>query len=289
MAIKLGWQGFVTLLALLGLIVVLVCAPTASTAPADLADLSVTKTDTPDPVAVGSTLTYTVQVANLGPQGATDVTVTDRLPNHADYVSAVTSSGTCVLRGPRVRCGLGKLAPDSTRANAVTVTVQIRPGRVGTITNTVSVDSAENDPVESNDIAETTTVVGKAPRASTCRGVAATLVGTDRPDRLVGTEGDDVIAGLAGGDEVIGRGGSDLICPGSGRDRVLGGPGGDSIFGSTGGDQLFGGRGRDRISGNPGTDLITGGRGADLLRGGGGFDRCFGGGGTDRTRCEDGR
>lgn len=287
MAIKVRWQGLVTLLALAGLVVALFCVPAAETAPGDTADLTVSKTDTPDPVTVGDVLTYSVQVANLGPQGASDVTVTDRLPNHADYLSAVASSGTCVLRGPRVRCALDRLAADPSQANAVTVTIRVRPQRAGTIANTVSVDSGENDPVEANDIAETSTVVQKAPPVSTCRGEATTLAGTERPDRLVGTVGDDVIAGLGGGDEVLGRGGSDLICPGPGRDRVLGGPGGDRVFGGRGGDQLFGGRGRDRLSGNPGTDLLTGGRGADHLRGGGGFDRCFGGSGADSISCED--
>src|SRR3989441_1153805 len=44
------------------------------------ADLSITKTDNPDPVNAGATLTYTVTVTNGGPSTAANVQVTDNLP-----------------------------------------------------------------------------------------------------------------------------------------------------------------------------------------------------------------
>ena len=44
------------------------------------ADLSVTKSDSPDPVLVGDPLAYTVTVANNGPAEATGVVLTDTLP-----------------------------------------------------------------------------------------------------------------------------------------------------------------------------------------------------------------
>ena len=64
-----------------------------------------------------------------------------------------------------------------------------------------------------------------------CDGRAATIVGTDGPDRLEGTRGDDVIAALGGGDVVQGRGGDDVICGGDGTDRISGGGGDDRLFG----------------------------------------------------------
>ena len=44
------------------------------------ADLSITKTDSPDPVTAGNDLTYTVTVHNYGPSDAQAVQVTDTLP-----------------------------------------------------------------------------------------------------------------------------------------------------------------------------------------------------------------
>jgi uncharacterized repeat protein (TIGR01451 family) len=289
MVSRIGWQGFATGLAAIVLVVVLLYAPAADTAPGDLADLAVSKSDNPDPVLVGSTLTYTIQVTNLGPQNATGVTVTDRLPKHVDFVSATTSSGTCDRRGSRVTCDVGALAADPTKANAVTVTIQVRPTRVGTIKNTASVESVENDPIGVNDRAETSTTVTAPPLASSCRGIQATVTGTRGSDRLVGTSAPDVIAGLGGGDAIVGLAGRDLICAGRGNDRVTAGSAADRVFGGAGADRLLGRGGPDLLAGNPGRDVLTGNQGNDRLRGGRGFDRCFGGAGRDIARsCVEG-
>lgn len=266
--------------------IVLLAVSTAKTAPGDIADLGVTKADSPDPALVGSNVTYSIQVTNAGPQGATSVTVTDRLPKHTNVVSATASVGGCVSKGDKVTCELGNLAADATKTNPVTVTIVVRPTKAGTITNSVSVDSPETDPVAANDKAETTTQVIE-PRTSSCRGFAATVVGTPGADRLVGTGGPDVIAGLGGGDDISSGGGRDLICAGGGNDRVISGSAADRVFGGSGSDRLLGRGGPDLLAGNPGNDVLAGGGGSDRLRGGRGFDRCSGGGGFDRERsCE---
>ena len=59
----------------------LLAASPAVPAPGDTANLRITKSDSPDPVTVGQTLTYTINVSNLGPNPATGTTVTDRLPS----------------------------------------------------------------------------------------------------------------------------------------------------------------------------------------------------------------
>lgn len=287
MTFRPRWRSAVTLAVLAGAIVALLQAPIAVTAPGDLADLAVSKTDSPDPVFAGATLTYEIEVANLGPQGATGVTVTDRLPKQTSFVSAVASSGSCDRKGRRVTCSVGDLAADPSRANAVTVTIQVRPAKAGTIVNEVSVESVEDDPVPVNDKAEASTTVNPALPTSTCRGVAATIVGTRGPDPLVGTGGPDVIAGMGGNDEILGRAGRDLICSGSGNDRVIAGLAADRVFGGAGADRLRGRGGPDLLAGNPGHDLLVGNRGSDRMRGGRGFDLCFGGAGLDRERsCE---
>ena len=248
--------GPTTLLALAAFAAALMFTSPAQPAPGDVADLAVTKTDSPDPVELGGTLTYSIQVANLGPQKATDVVLTDRLPHRTDLISASASGGGCERKGRNVTCRVGEIAAAPTAASPVTVTIQVRPGRVGMITNTVSVDSVEIDPVEANDRAEASTEVTE-PRSSSCRGFPSTVTGTDDADRLTGGKGPDVIAGLGGGDVIAGLSGGDLICAGAGNDL---------------------------LAGNPGRDVLRGGRGADRMRGGAGADRCVGGAGFDIER-----
>ena len=60
-------------------------------AKAGTADLAISKGDSPDPVGVGTALTYTIGVQNLGPESAGKVTVTDQLPEGVDFVSATTA------------------------------------------------------------------------------------------------------------------------------------------------------------------------------------------------------
>jgi len=265
------------------MIAAIVYAP-AESGPADLA---ISKADAPDPVLVGATLTYTIQVANLGPQGTGKVKVDDKLPGGVTFVSAVASSGTCKHKGKGVSCDLGTLAADPSRANAVTVTIRVRPTKAGTIVNTATVDGAGSDPVAANNRAQASTTVIAAPRASSCRGVTATVTGTRKADRLVGTGAPDVIAGLGGNDTIAGLAGRDLICSGGGDDRVGAGSAADRVFGGAGADRLRGRGGPDLLAGNPGGDVLAGNRGSDRLRGGRGVDACFGGAGLDRERsCE---
>jgi uncharacterized repeat protein (TIGR01451 family) len=73
------------------------------------ADLSLTKTDAQDPVAVGGSLTYTITVNNAGPNTALGVTVSDTLPTGVVFVSAISSQGTCAGTDT-VTCGIGTLA-----------------------------------------------------------------------------------------------------------------------------------------------------------------------------------
>lgn len=279
--------GATTLLALVAFAMALLIASPAQTAPGDIADLGLTKSDSPDPVTVDATLTYTIAISNLGPQGATDVTVTDRLPAHAHYVSASASAGNCERNGRRLTCQVGSLSPAPGPGDTATIMVQVIPTRVGTIENTASVDSVENDLASFNDSATASTQVVEAPRTGSCRDIAATVVGTRGADTLSGTGGPDVIAALNGNDTVFGLGGRDLICAGGGNDIVAAGSAADRAFGGGGADRLLGRGGPDLLVGNARADTLRGGRGADRLRGGTGSDLCAGGAGFDRLRsCE---
>ena len=110
------------------------------------ADLSLTKADSPDPVTVGGTLTYTLTVANAGPGDASDVTVTDNLPASVTFVSATASQGSCSQSAGTVTCSVGTVASGGT----ATVTIVVTPNSAGTITNGSSVGASTNDPNAAN-------------------------------------------------------------------------------------------------------------------------------------------
>jgi hypothetical protein len=99
-----------------------------------------------------------------------------------------------------------------------------------------------------------------------CRGQAATIVGTSGADTLTGTVGPDVIVGLGGKDTIRGLGGQDRICGGAGADKIVGGGGPDRLSGNRGADRISGGPGGDNLNGGPGRDRCNGGPGADRLR-----------------------
>ena len=125
---------------------------------APAADLSVTKTDSPDPVRSGGNLTYTITVTNNGPDAATGVTMTDQLPRNAGYGSASTTQGSCSLKPEKlqVACSLGAIAGGGT----VIVTIVVKPNKKGQITNTATVSAGSpTDPNPANNSASAATTV----------------------------------------------------------------------------------------------------------------------------------
>jgi uncharacterized repeat protein (TIGR01451 family) len=262
--------------------------------PTGTADLSITKSDSPDPVAAGGALTYSIAVKNAGPNAATNVVVTDDLPKGVTFVSAVPSQGTCAPSSNKglITCRLGTIGVTVSPTyvpggpayipGAATIAIQvIAPRKAGTISNTASVEGDQADPKRGNNAATAKThVTAPAPqkkkrRRPTCGGRRATLLGTSGADLLIGTPRRDVVLARRGRDRIITRGGRDLICAGAGRDVVKAGGGRDKVFGGRGGDRLFGMRG---------ADTLRGGAGPDRLVGGPGNDSCFGGPGRNVFR-----
>jgi uncharacterized repeat protein (TIGR01451 family) len=247
----------------------------------DPADLSLTKSDSPDPVVENALLTYTLEIANAGPDSATNVVVSDDLPSQVDFVSADPSDGNCETQGKKVNCELGTLDNEA----SATVTIEVRAKKAGLITNTASVESDVDDPQgANNEDSENTTVTEGAPAGATCKKKAATIEGTDAGEALTGTDGTDVILARGGDDEISAGGGKDLICAGDGNDLIRAGGGNDFVKGQGGSDTAKGQLGRDNLKGNRGRDNLKGGGGNDLLAGGKGRDRCKGGAGSDTLR-----
>jgi len=140
---------------------------TTETTTVNPADLSVTKTGSPNPVTVGQNLTYTVIATNNGPSPATGATLTDTLPTGVTFVSVSSTQGSCAQAGGTVSCDLGNLAVS---ANA-TVTIVVTPTMAGMISNTVTVTANEPDPNPGNNTATQNTTVNPAPGGPTLTGL----------------------------------------------------------------------------------------------------------------------
>ncbi len=132
------------------------------------ADLSVTNSDSPDPVQAANNITYTQVVTNPGPSNAANVTFTEAIPANTNFQSFTPPAGwACnalvVGGGGTLTCTIASLAPGVTTFSPV---VQVNAGTAsGTvITDSVTVSSA-SDPNGANNTATTTTIVATAGQA----------------------------------------------------------------------------------------------------------------------------
>ena len=110
----------------------------------DPADLSVTKTDSADPVAAGSNITYTIVIDNDGPDPATGVVLTEATPANTTFVSISPSAGctTPAVGGSgSISCPAGTLADEATATFSMVVNVNAATATGTLITNTASVSS----------------------------------------------------------------------------------------------------------------------------------------------------
>jgi uncharacterized repeat protein (TIGR01451 family) len=90
-----------------------------------------TKSDSPDPVATGGALAYSIQVTNAGPDAAINVIVTDNLSKGVSFISTASTQGSCSTKGEKngqqLTCALGRLAGNVEPAyNPTSVTITIR-------------------------------------------------------------------------------------------------------------------------------------------------------------------
>jgi uncharacterized repeat protein (TIGR01451 family) len=121
------------------------------------ADVSVAIDAAPAPVVLGALLTYTLVVSNNGPETATGVIVTDRLPGQASLVSTMTTQGTLSNAAGVVTARLGSLA----RNASARVTIVMLPNTETILTNTASVvaNQPDGNPFNNTDTNLTAVVV----------------------------------------------------------------------------------------------------------------------------------
>jgi uncharacterized repeat protein (TIGR01451 family) len=120
------------------------------------ADLSVAKSASPDPVLTSGNLTYSINVTNFGPDGATGVTVLDDLPGGVTYQSYNASQGTASHSTGTVTWNVGSLANGASANMTILVTA---PSFTGDIINDVSVSGNGHDPNGLNNTDFSTTQV----------------------------------------------------------------------------------------------------------------------------------
>ena len=159
----------------------------------DSADLSVTVTDAPDPVAANTNVTYTVTVTNNGFYSAILPVLTNTLPASptTSFVSVTPAAGwTCAPpSGGVFTCtpAAGSLASGASAVFSVVVHVNSCVGAT-TITNTAAVASSTRDLTSSNNTAAETTT-------TTDDGICN--------DGNECTVGDQCTAGICGGAPVV--------------------------------------------------------------------------------------
>jgi uncharacterized repeat protein (TIGR01451 family) len=108
-------------------------------------NLSVMK-DGPAQVVSGDGFSYTIRVANAGPDVARSVAVTDTLPIGVSFVVATPSVGSCGAASGTVSCALGTLATLATASVVIKVSADALAGTDAiVVSNTASVSSDRPD------------------------------------------------------------------------------------------------------------------------------------------------
>jgi len=110
-------------------------------------DLAISVSHTPDPVPLGSNITYQITATSLGPSDSGTAVISDVLPQGLTFVSASFSGsnpGTC-SGSTVVSCVIGTLAPNTN--TVITLVASTAGASVGQIVNTVEIgQSAEAVP-----------------------------------------------------------------------------------------------------------------------------------------------
>ncbi len=132
-------------------------------------DLTITKTDSSDPVAAGEDLTYTLTVSNAGPTPTDSIQITDTLPAGVNYLDAGSDMRCDEASAGVIVCDLNdELAYGDSSTITIAVHVQAdlvyNNGAPLTITNTaevVNLNGADSNEMN-NSISESTQVVAVA-------------------------------------------------------------------------------------------------------------------------------
>jgi uncharacterized repeat protein (TIGR01451 family) len=128
------------------------------------ADLSLTKTDSKDPIKPGDKLVYTLTISNLGPNTAESVVLFDKLDANTTYVSTSAPKGwkcSYAKNSAMVSCNSASMVSGGTAIIKITVAVN-KTAKVGKeLVNTAEVSSTTYDPEMANNTVTQKTMVSK--------------------------------------------------------------------------------------------------------------------------------
>jgi uncharacterized repeat protein (TIGR01451 family) len=127
-----------------------------------LADLSITKTESPSPATPGTNVTYTLSVSNAGPSDAATTTVSDTLPAGLTFTSATPAGPdnfSCSNAGGTVTCTTATVPTGN--SDTIVIVAHLSPAAAdgSTLTNTATVSSTTVDPDTTDNSASTSTPV----------------------------------------------------------------------------------------------------------------------------------
>ena len=262
---------------------------------------------------VDTEIVYTVTVTNNGPADATDVIVTDDLPEEGIILVNVVNPACEILDDLTVECTFDNIPVGE--SEEIVIGTGIEEGFIGTVTNTATItDLTSIDPFLGNNIASVELEIDDSEELfcgepkeyyrlnggeviDNRGGPKDTLVGSQGPDlliagdygdKLIGLRGNDCLIGGDGKDRLVGNSGNDALYGNGGKDKLHGNHGDDILYGGDNDDRIFAGHGDDDLFGNDGKDKLYGGSGQDDLDGGDHYDFCHGGSGKSDTavNCE---
>lgn len=161
--------------------------------------VSKAKTNPNDPAIAGGPLTYSIIVTNDGPSSATNVVMTDVLPNGLTFTQGSSTVGTVNAAAQTVTANIGTLAPGASAT--ITIQASVADSAAGTLSNTANVTGTETDTNTANNSSTLNT-----PIAVTGSVSGLTYIDADRNGVL--SSGEIGIAGVTmtlTGTDILGR------------------------------------------------------------------------------------
>jgi large repetitive protein len=117
------------------------------------ADLTITKTASPNPMIASAAATFTLLPRNVGPDSASTVSVTDTLPTGFTGIAASGTNWSCSVASATVTCSRATLpvgATDNITISATAPDNTVVPPAGMAATNTASISASSADPDSTN-------------------------------------------------------------------------------------------------------------------------------------------